>query len=411
MSMSDLSIQLTADRELISDEVPSQRVIELALHAPQAKPKNGRVPLNLAVIIDRSGSMQGQKIENAKKALYHILDLLQESDYLSMVAYDNQVRLLAESTAITAEKHDLFKRIVSELEPGGMTNLSGGWLEGCRQAALVQQEGWLNRALLLTDGIANEGILDLEELGYHASQIYNRGISTSTFGIGEDFNHDLLEHMSNQGGGNFYYIGSPAEIPDIFMREFKDLAAITARDVELTLEIPPHVDIQIPGSWRVESSGKRMILYAGSLVSDATRELYLKVLFPPRSNEDHLTFHIQVKALDEEGKEMHSEAEISFNYASQSETNQCPQRRDVMERFSLVEVAETTNEALKLEKQGRRKEAGHLLKRALQNAQPFLAPACAKEYEQKAEQLSVGLDEEERKDTHYTNYLRRQRRG
>src|SRR5205823_5116603 len=107
------------------------------------------------------------------------------------------------SAALTPQAKTEILRAIGAIETGGSTNLSGGWLAGCQQAAEQQREGQLDRVLLLTDGLANVGIVDPSELCRHAAELRRRGIVASTLGIGHDFNEELLEAMARNGGGRF----------------------------------------------------------------------------------------------------------------------------------------------------------------------------------------------------------------
>ena len=312
MSKPKLTFEIHSEQELIPRQVPCQRVLELALKAPSAASRSERIPLNLALVIDRSGSMSGGKLEYVKQAALHVLDQLQDCDRIAITAYDDEVLVVSESVAVTsAAKADLPVRI-QELRTGGSTNLCEGWLRGCQFIADTLLEKGVNRALLLTDGLANVGVTDLEELATHAKQLHRRGVSTSTFGVGTDFNEHLLEAMANQGGGNFYFISSPNLIPELFQREFKELSTVTARDVEITLTLPDAVDAQVLGGWKFEKQTNKLVISAGSIAADQRRELYLKLLLPPHAKKEKLEFQVAARAKGEEGVLLEEKSHLHF---------------------------------------------------------------------------------------------------
>ncbi len=410
MNANNLKLHLDIDQELIPREVPAQRVLAIRLNAPQSISTASRPALNLALVLDRSGSMDGEKLAYVKQAALHVLDLLQDTDRAALVAYDDEVTLLAHSVPMTRENRAELKHCVQAIQTGGSTNLSGGWLTGCQEAAAAAREGSLNRALLLTDGLANVGIQDPEALAGHARELSIRGVSTSTFGVGRGFNEHLLEGMSNQGGGNFYYIETPSEIPVIFQREFKELAAVTARDVEIVLDLPPQVSIQVLGGWRVEQKDGQMRIFIGSLTSGREQEIYLKLLIPPASGPAELRIQTRVLAKGEGEQVFDQQAEVTFRYAGQAEAEAAPRNRLVLERFARVDLAETANEALKLERRGENQKANQLLRSAVAASAPYAAPSVVKEYEQMSDRMKHGMDEDDRKQSHYHTYAQKRQR-
>ena len=251
----------------------------------------------------------------------------------------------------------------------------------------------------------------MEELARHARELSRRGISTSTFGVGLGFNEHLLEAMSNQGSGNFYFIETPAEIPGIFQREFNELAAITARDVELVLHLPPHVDAQVLGGFSTRRDGDQVYITAGSLFAGQNLQLYVKLLTPPASGADSLSLRLAAVARDETGLAFEEQTSLAFTYADPAALAAAPRRQDVLERFSVVDLAETANKALKLERAGQREQAAHLLKRSIDENRIAAAPAVVEHYEQLSDRMEVGMDETDRKQTHYAVYATRRRRG
>ena len=404
MNKNTIHFQMDADRDLIAPEVLSQRILKICVQAPITVDPSERPHLNLALVLDRSGSMSGEKLNYVKQAAQHVLNLLQEQDSVAIVAYDDEINLLSPGARVTSSQRTELIRRISQLEPGGMTNLSGGWLAGCKEVASAAQEGTINRTLLLTDGLANAGIVDLEELAQQSKELSKRGVSTSTFGVGEGFNEHLLEAMSNQGGGNFYYIGTPKEIPDLFLREFKELAAVTAREVEITLDFPPQLKLQVPGGWRTEFSAGRLHIFLGNLFSGQTQEIYIRLISPPTDNLSELVLNANVSGKGENGLRFENQAQIIIRYADQTKVEAAPQKREIMEHFALVYLAEITTEALKVERQGERDEASRLLMDVIEEYREYVNPDEVVKYSRTTERMARGMAEADRKQTHSAAY-------
>jgi len=406
-----LSFEMHLDADVIAKEVPSQRVLEMVITPPAAKITNKRPPLNLALVIDRSGSMSGEKFEYVKMAAIHVLDFLQDMDRVAIVAYDTEVTLISASVAISQENRATLKTSVKSMRIGSSTNLSGGWLLGCQEVAGAISEGSVNRVLLLTDGLANVGITDLEELGMHAGQLLLRGVSTSTFGVGIGFNEHLLEYMANQGGGKFYYIDTPHQIPTLFQQEFQEMLAITARNVEVEMEIPTGVSAQVMGSWRNELTGNTLRLWLGDLPASQKREVYIKLLTPPALDKNELTLNAKINAKGEADTLIFQQASVTLRYVPQLEERVTPLRTDLMERYTTVELADKSTEALKLERAGEREKAFHLMEMSRLASEPYMTKETSQDYQQLSERMRQGMDELDRKSRHQEEYLRKQRRG
>ncbi len=411
MKKKSLQLKLESEQTLIARDVPSQRILEISIQAPTANAQTNRAALNLALIIDKSGSMSGSKLEYVKQAAIFVVDRLEEKDRVALVIYDNQVEVLSPGIQMTGENRADLKRKIGNIRIGGTTNLSGGWLEGCQQVANVAEETSINRSLLLTDGLANVGIVDLEELSMHAGELANRGVSTSTFGVGHGFNEHLLEAMANQGRGNFYYIETPMGIPDIFLREFNELSSITAADVEIILDVPKHVDFQILGDWAHEKKDGKIKIFAGNLFSDQHLELYVRLLTPPSDETTEIPVSARVIAKDEFGQVLEINTKVVFKYADQDAVRKEPIKHAIMERYAAVELADKTTAALKLERLGERESAYRLLNQSIMSNKPYLSSEKEDEYRNISERMKRGMQEGDRKSTQYNSYQVRKRRN
>jgi Ca-activated chloride channel family protein len=206
----------------------------LKLEGKAPTPDN-RIPLNLSIVLDRSGSMAGDKLAAARDAAAQLVQRLHPDDTVSVVAYDDNVTTVAEP-ATGATQAGLTTQIQS-IQPGGSTNLSGGWLRGRELVARVKREGGVNRIVLLTDGLANVGITDPTQLLGLCRTACVAGLTTTTIGFGADYDEKLLRGMADAGGANTWYIERADQAPDVFAEELEGLLTLCAQTV--SVEIRP----------------------------------------------------------------------------------------------------------------------------------------------------------------------------
>ena len=197
-------------------------------------------PVDVAFALDRSGSMSGEPIQLVKKAVDVAAGLLSERDRAALVVYDNAIDVIHPLQAVSSAARQQLRTALGGVDARGSTNLSDGWMKACLQLADSaapngESTPRLRRTLLLTDGLANQGITSATELATHAVNLRQRGISTSTLGVGEQFDEVLLAGMAEAGGGNFQFIPTPAELPAFFQRELGRLLATVASNVIITL--------------------------------------------------------------------------------------------------------------------------------------------------------------------------------
>ena len=221
----------------LDNSIQKNFYLYLETKAKELKPKKERIPLNISLVIDRSGSMAGDKLKYVKDAIHFVIDNLSPDDYLSIVQYSDNVDIVKKSTKVK-DKGSLH-RLVDQISSSGSTNLSGGMLEGYSQVASTQQNKFVNRVLLLSDGLANRGITDSENLRLIAQKKFReKGIGLSTFGVGVNFNKDLMVNLSEYGSGNFHFIETPDDIPEIFAQELSGLLSVVTQNTKLSIEFP-----------------------------------------------------------------------------------------------------------------------------------------------------------------------------
>ena len=203
-------------------------------------PGEGRAPLSIALVIDRSGSMGGEKLAVAKECARYLTRRLTGEDRIALVSYDDEVDLVAPLAHVDAPALDA---ALAGIFPRGSTNLSGGWLKGLEEIGRAPDAG-VRRVLLLTDGRANAGITDAAKLVSIASGAKDKA-ATTTIGFGADFDEDLLAAIADASGGATYFAENPDDAPGIFAEEFAGLATLVAQNV--SVEIRPAAPVELLG--------------------------------------------------------------------------------------------------------------------------------------------------------------------
>jgi Ca-activated chloride channel family protein len=276
----DTTFSVRPDRRLIRPTTHSQRFVLARIAAPRATTEDVRPPVNLAIVLDRSGSMSGEKIRVAKVAVEEAIARLRPDDRFSVVAYDDVVDVVIESTPASAEARRGAVDRLRTVDARGSTNLGEGWLRGCEQVAGHLVERGVNRCLLLTDGLANVGMTDQDQLAGHAAELRARGVSTSTFGVGNDFDERLLQALADAGGGHFYYIADAPQIRDAITSEVGETLEVVARDVDLEITARDDIRIEPISPYPIQARGNRTIVSLGDLGSEQAVEVVLRLSFP-----------------------------------------------------------------------------------------------------------------------------------
>jgi Ca-activated chloride channel family protein len=238
-----------------------------------------RTPLNLSLVIDRSGSMDGAKLEYAKKAAMFVVDHVTPDDYLSIVIYDSEVKTLFPSQRVTNKV--TLKNLIQQLRSGSSTNLSGGMLEGYNQVQATYKSGYVNRVLLMSDGLANEGITDnLSLFNIVRGKLREQGISISTFGVGLDYNEDLMQGLAENGNGNYYFIANPEEIPGIFKKELNGLLYLYAQNTSIHITLPEGVKFsRLYGLTAERADDREVVINLRDVFSEETKACVLKLTY------------------------------------------------------------------------------------------------------------------------------------
>lgn len=237
-----LSFTLTPGRVATMANGPAREQFLLEIQAPGAPSLPGvssagpRAPLNLCLVLDRSGSMEGPPLEYAKQACNQLVDLLAPTDILSIVVFDEIVEVLMAPQRVTDRQ--AIKNGIAQIQPGYTTNLYDGMTLAAQQVeSMMGESGRVTRMVVLTDGEPTAGIKEFGPLVNHAGEIKQKGITITYLGFGPEYNEELLASMAKKAGGNYYYIPEPQLIPEIFRAELGKMMATASTGLQLSVKL------------------------------------------------------------------------------------------------------------------------------------------------------------------------------
>jgi Ca-activated chloride channel family protein len=358
--------------------------------------------------------MEGEKMVRARDAAMFCVDQMLPSDRLSVVTFDDRIEVLFESEPVTNKQ--AMKDLIARIGARGSTALHEAWVRGGLTVSEQLLDQGINRVLLITDGLANVGITSTDEIVTQAMGLWQRGVSTSTIGIGADFNEDLLMPMAQSGGGNAWHVVEPDDMQRIFQIELEGLIAQFAHTVSLSLIPADGVRIiDCLNDFELTDTGRYRLpnLQAGSPldivvqlkvgaqdVGTQLRLLDLRLGFTPQEMKDAEVL-----------KQAHT-----VEFVSRSSVEACPENQEVMKAVHFLMNARARNEAMKRMDQGDYSGAEVLLGSALSATRaafpamasmPDVMEECAS-LESSARSLKDRLaDKMSRKKLAYAAYSRR----
>jgi Ca-activated chloride channel homolog len=246
-----LSVEIVPGRDASMANGPAREQMLLELTAAGTGGMSGvgfgggaRTPMNLCLVIDRSGSMEGPPLDYVKQACNYVVDMLGPDDVLSIVTFEETVDVLMPPQRVTNKQP--VKDGIQRIMPGNTTNLFDGLMLGSQQVMQVMDGGRATRMIVLTDGDPTAGIRDFPTLVNQAGEMRQKGITCTFLGFGPDYNEELLASMAKRAGGNYYYIPRPEMIPEIFRSELDKLMTGVARNVRLEIKMARWVNLRSP---------------------------------------------------------------------------------------------------------------------------------------------------------------------
>ncbi|MFY0574480.1 vWA domain-containing protein [Cystobacter fuscus] len=236
-----------------------------------------RLPVNLALVIDRSTSMRGYKLQQARQAARQLVSLLREDDWLAIVHYGSDVRGLGGLPATPANRERMLQFIDDIWDDGG-TNISAGLQEGRAQVRASRCTGCVERIILLSDGQPTEGLTEDEQLSTLVRDIRTGGITVSAIGVGTDFNEDLMQGFAELGAGAYGFLEDAAQLGTLFQKDLKQASTSVARDVALSFTLPQGVRLEEMLGYRFQQEGRRVTVRLPDFSSGQTERVVARLI-------------------------------------------------------------------------------------------------------------------------------------
>lgn len=319
-----------------------------------------RPPINLAIVLDRSGSMDsGQKLKNAKLAIKKVIEALGADDILHLVLYGSEVELAFQNASVK-DRESLLAR-VDQVVTEGMTNMHAGLDKGSQVVSEYAKQGYTNRIFLFSDGLVNEGVTNKQEIYRFISQIYTeRDTKVSAFGLGNDFDEELMKSIAEHGSGAYFFIEGSAAIPRFVDFALKGLFKLVGTDAGLKIrglngavvtKIYSHHDLTKPYQF-------------GDLKQDDHRSAVCELQVTPsvQPSEEVLTWELEYRPASNAEETLSSERAVikgtlRIHFTDNEEDVAKGENPQVLAKVAIQRTGELDAELIGLISSGKTKEA------------------------------------------------------
>jgi Ca-activated chloride channel family protein len=236
--------------------------------------------VDMVIVLDRSGSMQGQKISDARQAALNLLSRLSQKDRFALITYSDTAYRLSDLVPVSNAYRDHLESVIYNIRAGGGTNLGAGLKQGIKTLISANKIGNTAKLILISDGLANKGITNPRDLGRMAGIALEREFTVSTVGVGADFNEHLMTLIADQGAGNYYYLENPAAFAEVFQKEFSYAQATVAGSVRVQIPLKGGVSLVDAAGYPVSIQNGKAAFYPGVLRSGQSRKIFLTFQVP-----------------------------------------------------------------------------------------------------------------------------------
>jgi len=312
-----------------------------------------RQRMNLALVIDRSGSMASErKLEFAKSAADQLVSRLRPDDRLAIVTYDEDVETVVSSRP--ARNRDVFHASIDAIRTGGSTNLHGGMVAGYVEVTKAFDPAAANRVLLLSDGLANAGIDDPGAIRERASRCRAEGVRIATMGMGLSYDEDLMSAIAEEAGGQYHYIDDPEGLGDYLERELEQLGRVVAKDVKVLLRLAPGVELNEVYGYGHRQAGDTVEVAMADLLAGERRKLVLRLAVGPGAMGERPVASVSLRCTDA-GATVRQDVELApLGVRGTKLAADVREQRDlgVLAQAEVVRNAQVLDEAMRRQRAG-----------------------------------------------------------
>jgi Ca-activated chloride channel family protein len=343
----------------IAQGTPSETFVLLEVRSAEGAAENASAPSNLALVIDRSGSMKGNRLKNAIRAAKGALDSLKDGDVVSVVAFDTRPTIVVPSTVVGPDSRERVRSAIEAINLGGDTCISCGVEEGARQ--IQQTAGKVNRMIVLSDGDATDGVRDVPGFQRLAEQTRDRGVSVTTIGVDLAYNQKILATLAQGSGGRHYFVEDEAALARAFASEAERLKATVASDAEASVELGEGVELAQVFDRSFRKEGRRIVVPLGTFAPGDIKTVLLRVRVPAKTGERATIADVSLRYRDlREGKDERATGSLGVVLA-ESATGASAIDGDVQKRLARGETAAALLLANDLFEQGKPDEARRVI--------------------------------------------------
>jgi len=270
--------------------------------------------VDMVIVLDRSGSMKGRKIEDARQAVLTLIQNLSSKDRLALITYSDRVRKHTRLLNVSQTNRQRLISAVNGVQAGGSTNLGAGLQAGINLLLSTDPNGNAKRVILISDGLANRGITDVRALGNIASLAVEKEFVVSTAGVGFDFNEHLMTSIADKGTGNYYYLENPKEFAEVFQKEF--YFSSTALATSLSVHVPVQDGIMLidAAGYPIQLQNGYAVFYPGDMRSGQRRHVFLRLKVPTHKETQLQIGQIKVR-YQYNDRQFETETDTSFQIA------------------------------------------------------------------------------------------------